>query len=295
MLTHGHAAPRAPDRVAVVGAGGFLGHALLAHLAALKIAAKAIGRADVDLTANGAADRLAVLLEHDDTVVFLSALTPDKGKGDEPFLANLRIGASVCAAIERTRPAHVIYVSSDAVYPFRQGLVNEDSCAEPADLYGAMHLARELMVKQAAKSPVAVLRPTLIYGVGDTHNSYGPNRFRRMAREHGRIVLFGGGEETRDHIAIDDVARLIGLVVGHRSAGTLNVATGRSVSFAGIAAMVAGCFAGKVDIATTPRQNPVSHRAFDIAALLRAFPGFAFTPLEQGLAAVHRQEAGQAR
>ena len=139
-------------------------------------------------------------------------------------------------------------MSSDAVYPFTAGETSEASCAEPTDLYGAAHLAREIMVRGAAKCPVAILRPTLIYGAGDTHNSYGANRFRRMARKEGRITLFGEGEETRDHVPIDDIVALIDLVLEHRSSGTLNLVSGRSVSFGELARMVAAQFSSPVDI-----------------------------------------------
>jgi nucleoside-diphosphate-sugar epimerase len=186
----------------------------------------------------------------------------------------------------------VIYLSSDAVYPFRDGLINEDSFAEPTDLYGSMHLSRELMIKQAIKAPVAILRPTLIYGAGDTHNSYGPNRLRRMARQDQRMTLFGAGEETRDHIFIADVVGLIDLTIRHRSAGTLNLATGQSITYADLARGVAQLFPAPVPISKTPRQNPVTHRAFDVTAIYRAFPAFRFTPLEQGLALAHQGEAG---
>jgi nucleoside-diphosphate-sugar epimerase len=293
-LTHGHAEARAPARVVVLGAGGFVGHELVAHLRAKGTALLALGRGELDLAAEPAGEQLAAVLRNDDTLVFLSALTPDKGRGIPPFLANLRMGAAVCAALERSPVAHVIYLGSDAVYPFREGLVSEQSCAEPTDLYGAMHLAREIMVKQATKAPVAVLRPTLIYGVGDTHNSYGPNRFRRAARKDKRIALFGEGEETRDHILIGDVVRLIDRVIGHRSAGLLNLATGNSIAYADLAKSVAALFAEPVEVAGTPRQNPVTHRHFDITAMRRAFPDFAFTPLARGIEEVHRQDSAAA-
>jgi nucleoside-diphosphate-sugar epimerase len=250
------------------------------------IAVAPLGRHEIDLSTEQAADLLAAELRPDDTLVFLAALTPDKGRGTPAFLANVRMGAAVCTALERQPCAHVVYVSSDAVYPFRTGLVSEDTPAEPTDLYGAMHLARELMVKQGAKAPVAVLRPTLIYGGGDTHNSYGPNRFRRMARD-GKITLFGEGEETRDHIFVDDVVALIGLVVLQRSAGTLNIATGSSIAYRDLAHAVAA-LSPKVEVVGTPRQNPITHRAFDVTAIRRAFPQFRFTSLEQGLVAAQR-------
>jgi nucleoside-diphosphate-sugar epimerase len=290
MLTHNTVEPGRPRRVVILGGRGFVGKRLTEHLAVEDISVRAIGRDSIDLAADDAEGKLLAELRPEDTVVVLAALTPDKGRGVPAFLANLRVGAAVHAALERRRVAHVVYVSSDAVYPFRAALIDESSCAEPTDLYGAMHLAREIMLKQGAEVPVGILRPTLIYGAGDTHNSYGPNRLRRMARKDGRIVLFGAGEETRDHIYIDDVVALIAQVIRHRSTGILNLASGHSISFAALAEMVARQFPTPVEIAGAPRQSSITHRAFNVTAIHKAFPEFVFTPLDKGLAQSHRDE-----
>jgi nucleoside-diphosphate-sugar epimerase len=289
MLTHHRPKPEAPERVVVLGGSGFIGRALIATLQAAGIVHLVPRRDKLDLAAEGAGERLGALLRPTDAVVVLSAVTPDKGRGVAAFSINVRIGVNVCAALEQVPPDHLVYVSSDAVYPLSVGLVTEETCGEPTDLYGAMHLGRELMMKTSVQSPVAVLRPTLVYGAADTHNSYGPNRLRRMAHKDGRIILFGAGEEMRDHIAIDDVATLIALTLSHRSAGTLNLATGRSISYAELAAKVAELVPTPVEIAFKPRQVPITHRHFDITALRRAFPTFVLRPLEEGLAAAYRE------
>jgi UDP-glucose 4-epimerase len=155
-----------------------------------------------------------------------------------------------------------------------------------------MHAARELMLKSEVKAPLAVLRPSLLYGARDPHNGYGPNRFRRLAEKGDAITLFGEGEERRDHVCVDDVARLAASAVLRRSRGTLNVATGTSTSFREIAEMVAALATKPVAIRGTPRQNPVTHRHFDITECLKAFPQFRYTPLRDGLAQAAREEAG---
>ena len=197
------------------------------------------------------------------------------------------IAASLCEALGKVTPAHVVYFSSDSVYPMAAGLVSEASCCEPDDLYGTMHRTREMMVESATSAPVAVLRSTLVYGAGDTHNSYGPNRLDRTAHNDGKITLFGAGEETRDHILVDDVAALTTLVLSHRSTGAMNLATGRSISYAALATKIAALFDGPVDIIGTPRQNPITHRRFAVTAIHKAFPTFVFTPLDEGLAKAH--------
>lgn len=288
MLKHGSAAPVVPERVVIIGARGFVGNSLVSALESKGISVLPVIRELMDLSEISSVENLIKLLKPSDTVVILAAITPDKARGLPPFLLNLAIVGNLCKVFERVSLAHVVYLSSDAVYPMGTGLVNEETCAQPPDLYGMMHLAREMMLASTLTVPFAILRPTLIYGAGDTHNSYGPNRMRRMAHKEGQITLFGEGEETRDHIFIDDVVALIQRVLDHRSTGTLNVATGRSISFASLARMVAKQFRKPVTINFLPRQSMVTHRHFDISALVLAFPDFVFTPLEVGLAAASR-------
>ena len=151
-------------------------------------------------------------------------------------------------------------------------------------MHGMMHAARELMLKSEIKAPLAILRPSLLYGARDPHNGYGPNRFRRLAAKGEPIALFGEGEESRDHVYIEDVARLAALAVMRRSRGVLNVATGVSTSFFDIAEMVVALAKMPAPIRGTPRQNPITHRHFDITECLKAFPQFRYTPLRDGLA-----------
>lgn len=287
MLQHHNATPTKPDRVVVLGSRGFIGRHLIAHLKDEAISALAVGSDQIDLTGADAGERLAAVLRADDAVVMLNAITPDKGRDIDIMMRNLAMAHAVCVALAKQPVAHMVYVSSDAVYPFTAGLVSENSPAAPIDLYGSMHRTREIMFESTVKAPLAIVRPTLVYGTDDSHNSYGPNRFRRQAAKDGKITLGGEGEETRDHIAVQDLVRLIGVIVSHRSAGKLNLATGRSVSFQELARLVAAQFDRPVEIVFTPRGSPVTHRTFDVTACRKAFPTFVFTPLRDGLSAAH--------
>jgi nucleoside-diphosphate-sugar epimerase len=139
------------------------------------------------------------------------------------------------------------------------------------------------MLVAEAKAPLAILRLTAVYGAGDTHNSYGPNRFLRQALKDGRIPLFGNGEETRDHLHVDDAVDLVLKVVTHASTGLLNLAAGKSESFRDVAEMIAAMVPRPIEIAPSARQNPVTHRHFDTTDLVRAFPDTRFKPLAEGL------------
>ncbi len=287
MLVHQSTTAAGPSRVVVLGADGFLASELRRTLDGARQVHRAIGSREVDLIEASSVERLAGIVQPDDAVVITSALTPDKGRDPATLLKNLRMGENLAALLNRVQCAHVVYISSDGVYDSRLSLVSEDSPCETGDLYAIAHLVREKMLLQACQRagiPLAILRPCAIYGAGDTHNSYGPNRFIRTALKDGKIVLFGGGEERRDHIHVRDVAGLTLLCLLHRSAGVVNAVTGRAWSFREVAGKVIAALGQPVAIQELPRSGPVTHRHYDIAALIRAFPGFAPMSLDDGLA-----------
>jgi UDP-glucose 4-epimerase len=289
MLNHTHSKPTPPSRVVVLGANGFLGRTLVGALGAAAIDHLGISSKDIDLESSEAPAALDALLREGDSIVMLAALTPDRGRDRDTLMRNLIMAANVCRSLESSQTSHVIYMSSDAVYPMNAASVDEQSCAAPEDLYGIMHRTREVMFSDTINDALCVVRPTLIFGAGDPHNSYGPNRLRRMARNDGQIKLFGAGEETRDHIYVSDVAKLLLEILANRSVGTINVATGQSIDFDALARKVAALFDTAVEDIHTDRANPITHRHFDVTALHKAFPTFSPMSLDAALAKVHSE------
>jgi nucleoside-diphosphate-sugar epimerase len=294
MLKHNVKYPVIPQRVVVMGAGGFIGASLVNLLSKKNTPHMALTSRNLNLLDSEASNKLIDIIQPEDTLVIISAIAPCKD--NQMLLKNISMMASICAAVEKSPPKHVIYISSDAVYADNTKPLTENSCAEPSSLHGVMHLAREVMLKQVCIMPLAILRPTLVYGAGDTHNGYGPNQFHRLAVEGKSITLFGEGEEQRDHVYIENVIEIISLVITHQSFGVLNVATGTVTSFSEIAQMVAAYFKPPTIIKTTPRKGPMPHRGyrpFDIAACRKAFPEFNYLSLEEGLKKMNREIIGR--
>ena len=285
MITNLHESPCKPARAVVLGAGGFIGGATARRLRSEGIEVLALGRESCDLLTADAATRLAEELRPDDVLVFVSAHAPVKNVA--MLMANIRMGEAVCAALKDRPVAHVIYISSDAVYKDSAEPISESSCAEPGSLHGAMHLTREVMLRSEFSGPLAFVRPTLTYGIDDPHNGYGPNRFRRLAAAGKDLTLFGEGEEQRDHIAVADIAELVLCIVLHRSTGVVNAVSGEVVSFRTLAEFIATQFTPPVTIKGSPRTGPMPHnglRPFAPSAALTAFPGFTFSPWRKGIA-----------
>ena len=286
-LVHRHIVPVPPSRVVVLGSRGFVGSRTVAYLESLGMPVEPVASTDIDLCEPGSVDLLKERIRPDDVLVFVSALTPDRGRDVRTLMRNLKMAEHVAGALTAAPCAHVVYVGSDAVYTDEANPVNEASVQSPSSFHGLMHFARERMLRESLKgsaTPLVCLRPSLLYGAGDTHNGYGPNRFLRTALAEGTITLFGNGDEKRDHVFVDDVAQMIGLAIQHRSEGALNVATGVSASFADVAACIVARSGGTVRIEHAARgAGPVTHRHFDVTATLRAWPDFRFTPLAEGI------------
>jgi UDP-glucose 4-epimerase len=285
MLTLANATPTTPERVVTMGASGFVGQAIVDTLTIEGVPVVALSRKEVNLLATNGAAKLADQLTDSTTLIITSALAPVKNTA--MLVDNLRMMQAAIEAVKITPVAHLVYISSDAVYADSDEPMTEASPTAPESLHGVMHLARELMLKdELASIPQTFVRPTLIFGPGDPHNGYGPNRFMRLAKSGQDIKLFGEGEERRDHIFIEDVAEIVCRCVIHHAAGIVNAVSGTVTSFRDIAELSAARFEPRVTVVSTPRVGAMPHngyRAFDPSLLARCFPDCKLTTLASGL------------
>ena len=165
----------------------------------------------IDLTIPQSIDQLSKLISSKDTLVFVAAKAPVKN--EEMLIYNLKMIETLCLAVKNKKINHMVYVSSDAVYSDSLEPISEESLKIPYNLHGIMHLTRENLIKNEISIPLAIVRPTLVYGEKDPHNGYGPNLFYRKILLNEDIQIFGNGEERRDHIFVDDVVEIICRVI----------------------------------------------------------------------------------
>ena len=284
MLIHNYNEIKKPKNVVVLGSNGFIGKSLSLKLESEGISLKKLSRKDIDLLSDNASESLAKHLSSEDTLVATSAIAPCK---DPDMLNdNIRIAIVICKAANIAGCSHVINISSDAVYADTDHLITENTIKSPDNFHGVMHLAREIIFTNQIKKVLTTIRPTLIFGEGDTHNGYGPNQFSRLANNNQAIKLFGKGEEKRDHIYIKDVVEIIFSVIQRKSSGVINVASGDVRSFLEIAKKVSDLSQNTIDIQFSERVGPMPHngyRPFDVSLLKKSFPDITLTPFEEDI------------
>ena len=183
MLTHGANNLPSSNKIVVLGANGFVGGAIAENLTKSLFDQKNLTRKEVDLSKGEALEKLLEHIDEQSSLVVACAKAPCKSH--TMLVENVTMLEPICKAIKIAKPFQVLYVSSDAVYSDSSELLSESSVLGATNPHGIMHAAREVMLADATANvcPLAIIRPTLIYGLNDPHNGYGPNKFRRLAEK----------------------------------------------------------------------------------------------------------------
>jgi len=272
------------DRIIILG-GGFIGKSLSNRLYELSINHLLITREQFDFEKKNEADSfLKSIIRSNDRIVFTAAIAPVKNM--EMFIKNMMIIKNICSFFSENKVKHFLNISSDAIFSDSMDPIIESSETDPNSLHGLMHLVREKYIFETIKSPTLILRPTLIYGNSDPHNSYGPNSFFRKIMNNENIKLFGKGEELRDHIYIDDVIAIITKLIKKCSVGKFNLVTGQVISFKTIAETVKEILNRDIEIIETERVGKMPHngyRNFNNKKLVEELEEYNFVDIETGI------------
>ena len=271
-------------RIVIIGSSGIISQNLQKKLKEKKLNFLTLGRKDFDLKKNKSYVVLNKKIYNNDIIIFISAEAPAKNM--EMFFNNIKICDNVCKALEEKKINKLIYISSDAVYSDTPKKINEKSKTVPDSIHGMMHLMREINLQINFKKKLCILRPTLIYGFGDTHQGYGPNRFINLARKNKDIFLFGKGEERRDHLYIDDLINILFKCIKTNKFGIYNLASGTVNSFNKIANIAVTLTKSKSKIFNTKRAGLMPHngyRPFNVAFINKNFQNIELNTIENGI------------
>ncbi len=256
------------NRIVILGSNGFIANSLKNNLKKTEHKFLAISKNEINLELDNSDELLRKKIKKKDIIIFIAAIAPVKTLN--MLIQNLKICSNVISAIKKKDISSIIYISSDAVYSDSMKKINETSPTLPNSLHGLMHLSREIILKEQFGNILSIVRPTLIFGVNDPHNGYGPNSFYRLAKMNKDIKIFGKGEELRDHISINDISDCIIKILKLNKKVELNLVTGKVLSFDDIAKKIIKFTKSKSKIVYIKRPGPMPHngyRAFNNSSL----------------------------
>jgi UDP-glucose 4-epimerase len=175
------------------------------------------------------------------------SLTDPAGDFRNNVLATECVLEGVAAASPRT---HFVFISSAAVYGDPLTLpISEATSVDPISPYGFHKLMCELACRKYHRLrgiAVTILRVFSAYGPGLAKQVLWD--IDKRSRASGVVSLDGTGDERRDFVYVEDVARVVAGVIAERRGltpplaeedsgfGVLNVASGRSIAIRDLAA-----------------------------------------------------------
>ncbi|HEY1587816.1 MAG TPA: GDP-mannose 4,6-dehydratase [Polyangia bacterium] len=297
-------------RVAVTGAGGFIGSAVVRRCVREGMHVRALigppGVAGFPLPAdverlNSEIDSppaLAALVADCDAVIHLAGPASVVASFDVPAdFARIHVvgTASVLEASRRAGVARIVYVSSAEIYGVpERNPVDEAHRLQPRSPYAAAKLGAEHMIESyriAYEMPVVVLRPFSVFGPRQSRGGVVGSIMRQLIGGSGaaRSVELAAPQIVRDFCFVDDVAEAVVLAAGAQATrSTLNVATGRGTSIGDLARAAAAAIGCKLDLrpaptADRPRRADIPELVGDAHRIHTELGWQARTPLVEGL------------
>ncbi|HXH02161.1 MAG TPA: SDR family NAD(P)-dependent oxidoreductase [Candidatus Competibacteraceae bacterium] len=231
-----------------------------------------------------------------DGVLHLAALVSVVESFEQPTL-NARINLYATDTVARLCLEHscprLVFASSAAVYGNPQRLPNrEDDPTRPLSPYGAAKLAAEDMLLGYARSyglQTVCLRYFNVYGpCQDPSSPYSGvlSIFARRFRDGQPVTVYGDGEQTRDFVAVQDVARVNSRALTQEQveSGCYNVCHGRPVSLNEVLAVFRERYPGAPPARyEAARPGDIRHSAGDPGRLAQFFTITLGIALREGL------------
>jgi len=280
--------------IVFLGGSGFIGKRFCEWFSSEGWAVRSLSSRDLDLTRTDDAGMLFQLIQGSQVLVFASAITPDRCRDWPAFLKNIEMVRQVANALPSLGLRQVIYLSSDAVFRTDLPLIDELTPPCPDSLYGTMHLAREQILEEVCrkeKIPLLILRPCAVFGPGDTHNSYGPNRFIKTALRDHSIVLFGGGEDVRPHLYVQDFVSLLSRAIASQKEGLLHAIPPIGHTFLDVAKTIQFHIESSVELVFAPRKSEPTVKNFSDLRIREWFPDFLFSDFSSAIKAQIRSQS----
>lgn len=197
-----------------------------------------------------------VAAERPEAIIHLAALVSVQESIANPalnFALNVHATQLVAEAARKHGVARVVFASSAAIYGDTADLpIRETAEKKPISPYGAAKLASEVLLLGHGAAYGFTVRCQRYFNVfGPRQDPASPysgviSVFERRFREGKPVTIFGDGRQTRDFIAVREVAHanLLAATWPGLVSGAANICTGRATSLREIAEIFARHFPG---------------------------------------------------
>lgn len=214
--------------ITVLGAGGWIGSALMASLRSVGQPAFPVFRSGVSSWITGE--------EPVGPVIYAIGLTSDfRQRPYETVEAHVSLLSQV---LQRQGLKNLLLLSSTRVYG-RSSITDETSplpclSSDPSDLYNLSKLTGEALVLQDSRPGLRVARLSNVVGEAQPVNTF-IGSLLAETKGKGAVIIKEPADTAKDYVALDDVVSLIPLIAQKGKQRIYNVGSGVNKSHADVA------------------------------------------------------------
>ena len=226
-----------------------------------------------------------------DAVFHQAALTDTTVTDQKKMMFNNLEGFRKALEFAAARKIKLVYASSAGVYGNEPAPQREKGILNPLNIYAYSKFAGDQLAIRAskeAKITVVGLRYFNVFGMGEQHKGSAASMIYQLAeqmRSGKRPRIFHDGEQTRDHIYVNDVVDANLKALSAKESGIANVGTGRATSFNRVIEILNGVLATRLspDYFENPYGFYQNSTQADVAEAKRLFGFEARWSIEDGM------------
>jgi len=284
------------SKLIILGHTGFLGKSLMSYFQSKKTFKSIIGFSskDADLTDSTHLTRIADECGKHVTIIMCAAIKSDEGNSLETFQKNIRMAENIAYLADTCEISKMILISSNAVYGVHMNhkIISENTPLYPDTYYSLSKYVTEKLLQMAyegKEKKLMILRPSTLYGPGETITPHTPSGFLNKYLIGDKITLWGDGTELREFVFIDDIVRLLDKIIKSSFSGVLNIGGGKPRSYKDALDIISKILNKKIEINSKPRTTDPVDKIYDLKLIKELFSDFKFTSLEQGLELTYKK------
>jgi len=211
----------------VIGSTGFIGGYFIKNLLSKNVSVKAMARNPPEANFQGSVElvkgdvlapaTLSDAVKGMDMVFNVSGVLGGTGTSDKVMEQVNVEGARNVAQVCSENKIRLVHCSSTAIYGYIDSItpVPEDYIPNPISPYQKSKYEGEKAAVETAPNLTSVVRPSLVYGPGDSSNLV---KFYRMIKSR-KFLFIGDGQNLVSPVFVEDVAEAIYLASKPKAAG----------------------------------------------------------------------------
>ncbi len=266
----------------VIGSNSFIGKNIIENKNS-NLNYVGINRKKIDLSNRINSKIVKKNIKKNSILIFLAFKTKHISKTPS-IIDNINLIMNCADIIKYSKPKHVILFSSLSVFGDMKNYYNfdENAMVNPDTEYGVAKVFSEKIINSLQKKlkfNLTIIRIPKVFGKHDYENEYGPTSFLNSIIKKTPLKIWGDGEDKKHFLYINDLLKVIELIIKKKIFGTFIIAPEKSYSFKKLATECLKITKSKCELTFKKRTYNGSDHIVKSNKIMKLLKNYKFTKM----------------